>query len=53
MTKDFRAGVIGVGFIGAAHIEQLRRLGNVEKAAPVSKLRIALSKALWKTSSSA
>ena len=28
--KKFRACVIGVGFIGAAHIEALRRLGNVE-----------------------
>jgi predicted dehydrogenase len=31
--KKFRAGVIGIGFIGAVHIEQLRRLGNVEIAA--------------------
>jgi len=30
MAKSFKVGVIGVGFIGAAHIEQLRRLGNVE-----------------------
>ena len=28
-----KAGIIGVGFIGAAHIEALRRLGNVEVAA--------------------
>lgn len=28
-----RAAVIGVGFIGAVHIEQLRRLGNVEVVA--------------------
>lgn len=28
-----RAGVVGVGFIGAVHIEQLRRLGNVEVVA--------------------
>jgi len=33
MSKSFKAGVIGVGFIGAAHIEQLRRLGNVEVVA--------------------
>ena len=31
--KQLRAGVIGVGFIGAVHIEQLRRLGNVEVVA--------------------
>lgn len=31
--KRFRVGVIGVGFIGAVHIEQLRRLGNVEVVA--------------------
>lgn len=31
--KKFRVGVIGVGFIGAVHIEQLRRLGNVEVVA--------------------
>lgn len=28
-----KVGVIGVGFIGAVHIEQLRRLGNVEVVA--------------------
>ena len=33
MSKVFKAGIIGVGFIGAAHIEQLRRLGNVEVVA--------------------
>jgi predicted dehydrogenase len=33
MSKSFKVGVIGVGFIGAAHIEQLRRLGNVEVVA--------------------
>ena len=27
--KQFKTGVIGVGFIGAVHIEALRRLGNV------------------------
>ena len=31
--KKFRTGVAGVGFIGAAHIETLRRLGNVEVVA--------------------
>jgi predicted dehydrogenase len=31
--KKFRAGVIGTGFIGVAHVEALRRLGNVEVAA--------------------
>lgn len=31
--KRFRTCVIGVGFIGAAHIEALRRLGNVEVVA--------------------
>ena len=33
MPKYFRAGIVGVGFIGAAHVEQLRRLGNVEVVA--------------------
>jgi len=33
MVKNFKAGIIGVGFIGAAHAEQLRRLGNVEVVA--------------------
>ena len=28
--KTFKAGVVGTGFIGVAHIEALRRLGNVE-----------------------
>ena len=31
--KIYRAGIIGTGFIGAVHIETLRRLGNVEVAA--------------------
>ncbi len=33
MAKRMRAGIAGVGFIGAVHAEQLRRLGNVEVAA--------------------
>ena len=33
MSKKLRAGIIGVGFIGAVHAEQLRRLGNVEVVA--------------------
>ncbi|MDR0720042.1 MAG: Gfo/Idh/MocA family oxidoreductase [Treponema sp.] len=35
--KQFRAGVIGIGFIGAAHIEALRRLGNVTVEALCSR----------------
>lgn len=31
--KKMRAGIIGIGFIGQAHIEALRRLGNVEVVA--------------------
>ena len=31
--KKFRACVVGIGFIGAIHIETLRRLGNVEVVA--------------------
>ena len=31
--KKLRVGVIGIGFIGAAHVEALRRLGYVEVAA--------------------
>ena len=31
--KKLRAGVVGIGFIGAVHIEQLRRLGNVDVVA--------------------
>lgn len=34
--KKMRAGVIGVGFIGAAHIEALRRLGFVDVVALAS-----------------
>lgn len=31
--KKYRSGVVGVGFIGAAHIEALRRLGNIDVVA--------------------
>ncbi|WP_312644388.1 Gfo/Idh/MocA family oxidoreductase [Hydrogenoanaerobacterium sp.] len=31
--KKFRAGVVGTGFIGVAHIEALRRMGNVDVVA--------------------
>lgn len=31
--KKYKAAVIGAGFIGAVHVEMLRRLGNVEVAA--------------------
>ncbi|MGE5495749.1 MAG: Gfo/Idh/MocA family protein [Burkholderiales bacterium] len=31
--KRYRAGIVGVGFIGVAHIEALRRLGNVDVVA--------------------
>ena len=31
--EKLRAAVIGIGFIGVVHIEQLRRLGNVEVVA--------------------
>ncbi|MFA9379448.1 MAG: Gfo/Idh/MocA family protein [Acetanaerobacterium sp.] len=33
MIKLFRTGIVGAGFIGAAHIENLRRLGTVQIAA--------------------
>lgn len=33
MGRKLRAGIVGIGFIGAVHIEQLRRLGNVEVVA--------------------
>lgn len=42
--KRFRTCIIGVGFIGAAHIEALRRLGNVEVVA-VSDIPNAEAKA--------
>lgn len=35
--RRLRVGVIGIGFIGAAHIEALRRLGYVEVAAIAHK----------------
>lgn len=31
--KTFKTGVIGTGLIGVAHIEALRRIGNVEVVA--------------------
>ncbi len=31
--KTIKAGIIGTGFIGPAHVEALRRLGYVEVAA--------------------
>ena len=31
--KKLRVGVIGIGFIGTAHVEALRRLGYVDVAA--------------------
>ena len=31
--NKFKAGIIGTGYIGPAHVEALRRLGNVEVAA--------------------
>ena len=31
--KKLRVGVIGIGFIGAAHVEALRRLGYVDVVA--------------------
>ena len=35
--KIYRAGIIGTGFIGAVHIETLRRLGNVDVVALTDK----------------
>jgi len=43
--KKIRAGVIGVGFIGAAHVETLRRLNNVEVVAVADDEKIIKSKA--------
>ncbi|HEY5563017.1 MAG TPA: Gfo/Idh/MocA family oxidoreductase [Clostridiaceae bacterium] len=31
--KNFKAGVVGTGFIGVAHVEALRRIGNIEVVA--------------------
>ncbi|QWC00584.1 Gfo/Idh/MocA family oxidoreductase [Mycoplasmatota bacterium] len=31
--EKFKVGIIGIGFVGVAHIEALRRLGNVEVVA--------------------
>ena len=35
--KKYKTGVIGAGFVGVAHIEALRRLGNVEVVALTSQ----------------
>ncbi|MCF7923698.1 MAG: Gfo/Idh/MocA family oxidoreductase [Candidatus Izimaplasma sp.] len=35
--KKFKTAVVGAGFIGAAHIEALRRLGNIEVVALCDK----------------
>ena len=43
--KKIRAGVVGVGFIGAAHIEALRRIGNIEVAAISDDEKIIQAKA--------
>lgn len=43
--KKFKAGIIGIGFIGIAHIEALRRLGNVEVIA-ISDANDAVKKAV-------
>ena len=32
--QDMNVGVIGIGFIGPAHIEALRRLGNIRVEVP-------------------
>lgn len=37
--KQFRTGVVGVGFIGAVHIEALRRLGNVSVVALCNNIK--------------
>ena len=31
--RKYKTGIVGVGFIGVAHIEALRRLGNIEVTA--------------------
>lgn len=38
MTKDLRAAVIGVGFIGRVHVESLRRIGVEVTAVAASTL---------------
>ena len=44
--EKIKVGVIGTGFIGPAHIEALRRLGNVEiTALAESNIELAKSKA--------
>lgn len=37
----YRAGIVGVGFIGIAHIEALNRLGNVEVVAIADQINAA------------
>ncbi len=36
--KKIRTGIVGIGFIGAVHVEQLRRLGNVDVVAITDKI---------------
>lgn len=43
--KKIRAGVVGVGFIGAVHIEALRRINNIEVAAISDDEKIIKTKA--------
>ncbi|MDF2593668.1 MAG: oxidoreductase domain protein [Clostridia bacterium] len=43
--KKIKAGVIGAGFIGVAHVEALRRLGNVEVVALASQDDLTLKAA--------
>ena len=40
LMKKFKSAVIGVGFIGVAHIEALRRLGNVKVIAIADHINI-------------
>jgi predicted dehydrogenase len=50
--KKFRTGIVGVGFIGAAHIEALRRLGNIDVVAVCARYgadRIAQSQGVEKS----
>lgn len=37
--KKYRAGIVGMGFIGAAHLEALRRLGTVDVVAIADAFR--------------